>query len=402
MNGELFNSIFSRFSNEVSEEHLLSDIANQVRLLKVRQLQGYPVVTPYDVFRSYRDQNERIGAKLVEVPVDSFLDKVPEPSASDIQALFDQYKDTLPDPTRETPGFKIPRQIQLEILSIDGNALARGIRDKLTEADLRSYYENHKSEFEVPSELPTDLFAGQPDLTPADHPVVRRCPRHPGARLAEERAQAEMTEKFTKIKEEEMIPFAEKYLGVLDELEDAKKPGGTAQPHVALPTPKDLKPLADREGMVYEKTGLLSREDAERLRPDRHRRGWPERAERRTQVHRRGLRPQDRALRADRADRHPGNPVPGPQDRRPAAARAHPGAGSLRRRPRLEEGQGPPPGREGRRRPGQADQGQGVTPQGLPVRDLPRRHHPSDHAVPDELPADLDVRAQPPGREPHP
>ncbi len=265
MNAELFNSLYSRFSNEVSEDHLLTDIANQVRLLKVRQLQGYPVVTPYDVFRSYRDQNERIGAKLVEVPVDSFLDKVPEPSASEVQALYDQYKGTLPDPARETPGFKIPRQIQLEILSIDGNALARGIRDKLTEADLRSYYENHKSEFEVPSELPRDLFADQPDLTP---PIIQpfadvRAILAP--RLAEEQAQAEMTEKVTKVKEDEMIPFAEQYLGVLDELEDAKKQTSAAK--VVLPTPKDLKPVADREGMTYEKSGLLSREDAERYGP---------------------------------------------------------------------------------------------------------------------------------------
>ena len=267
MNAELFNSLYSRFSNEVSEEHLLTDIANQIRLLKVRQLQGFPVVTPYDIFRSYRDQNERVGAKLVEVPVDSFLDKVPEPSENELQALFDQYRDTLPDPSRETPGFKIPRQIQLEILSVDGTALARGIGDNLTEADLRSYYENHKSEFEIPSELPRDLFADQPDLTP---PIIQsfadvRSILKP--RLAEEKAQAEMTDRFTRVKEDEMIPFAERYLGVLDELEDAKKAGNAAQPHLALPVPRDLKPVAEREKMVYEKTRLLTREEAERYGP---------------------------------------------------------------------------------------------------------------------------------------
>ena len=180
MNGELFNVLFSRFSNEVSEEHLLADIANQVRLLKVRRLLGYPVVTPYDVFRSYRDQNERVGAKIVEMPVDSFLSKVPEPAASEVQALYDKYKDVLPDPARETPGFKIPRQVQLEILSLDGNALASGLADKLTEAELRSYYENHKSEFEVPSELPADLFADQPDLTPPIIQPFAEVPRHAG------------------------------------------------------------------------------------------------------------------------------------------------------------------------------------------------------------------------------
>ena len=263
MNGELFNVLFSRFSNEVSEEHLLADIANQVRLRKVRLLLGYPVVTPYDVYRSYRDQNERVGAKIVEMPVDSFLSKVSEPAASEVQALYDKYKDVLPDPARETPGFKIPRRVQLEVLSLDGIALARGLRDKVTEAELRSYYENHKSEFEVPSELPADLFADQPDLTP---PIIQAFSEVRGMlapRLAEEKAQSEIVDKFTQIKESEMIPFADKYLAALDEQEEAKKQGNGSS--VVLPTPRDLKAIADREGLNYEKTPLLSRQDVNRL-----------------------------------------------------------------------------------------------------------------------------------------
>ena len=72
---------------------------------------------------------------------------MPEPSAAEIEALFEKYKDVLPDPARETPGFKVPRQIQVEILSIDGNALEREIMDKLTEQELRTAYENRKKEF---------------------------------------------------------------------------------------------------------------------------------------------------------------------------------------------------------------------------------------------------------------
>jgi peptidyl-prolyl cis-trans isomerase D len=264
MNAEMFGALFSRFSNEVSEEQLLADISNQLRLANVRRLMGSPVVTPYDVFRSYRDQNERIGARAVEVPVDAFLAKVPEPSSGDLQALFDKYKDVLPDPASETPGFKIPRRVQLEILSLDGNALARGLNDKLTEAELRSYYENHKQEYEVPLGLPEDLFAEQPDLTP---PIVQpfadvRALLAP--RLAEERALGEIQERFARIKEAEMIPFADKYLGALDELEETKKQSGAAHSEGSLPQPNDLKPVADREGLNYEKTGLLTREDAER------------------------------------------------------------------------------------------------------------------------------------------
>ena len=54
-----------------------------------------------------------------------------------------------------TPGFKVPRQVQVEILSIDGRGLSRGIQDRLSDAELRIAYENRRSEFEQRGELPS-------------------------------------------------------------------------------------------------------------------------------------------------------------------------------------------------------------------------------------------------------
>jgi hypothetical protein len=261
MNGEIFDFILNRLNVPISGEQVLSDIANQVRLAQVRALPGAPLVTPYDVFRAYREQNERVAAKAVAVPVERFLAKVPEPSQAEIQAEYEKYKDVLPDPQRETPGFKVPREIQLEILSLDGNALARGIKDKLTESELRSAYENRKSEFKERSELPDDLFAGQPEQTP---PIIK-----PFAEvrdtlktsLAEEKAQAEISDKFTKIKEEVLIPFADQYGTALEDIDEAKKQGKKIK--VTLPAPVYLQELGQREELSYEATPLLSRAKAE-------------------------------------------------------------------------------------------------------------------------------------------
>ena len=103
MNSELFSALYSRFSSEISEEQLLTDIANQVRLANVRRLLGSPIVTPYDVFRSYRDQNERIGAKLVEVPVDKFLSKVAEPSQATFRLFTTSTRTFCPIPAAKRP-----------------------------------------------------------------------------------------------------------------------------------------------------------------------------------------------------------------------------------------------------------------------------------------------------------
>ncbi|WP_337176726.1 hypothetical protein [Paludisphaera sp.] len=256
INRETFEQLYAPFSGDVTQEQLLADIANQVRLAKVRMLGGEPLVTPYDVYRAYRGQNERVAAKLVEIPVEDFLDKVGEPSSADVQALYDEYKDVLPDPDSPTPGFKIPRRAQVEFVTVDAAARAREIRDKLSDAELHTYYENHKAELKVPSELPEALFADAPDLTP---PIVQ-----PFAdvralladRLADEKAQAEINELFAKIRDEALIPYADAYLTMLDDrAEDPKA-------KVEEPTPVDLKAIAAKEGIAYEISPMLTREQA--------------------------------------------------------------------------------------------------------------------------------------------
>jgi peptidyl-prolyl cis-trans isomerase D len=258
MSADLFEYYLSRLNNRVSGKQLLADIGNQVRLANVRRMLNSPLVTPYDVFQSFRDQNERVGAKLIEVPIEKFLAQVPEPTAAEIQAEFEKYKDVLPDPDRETPGFKVPRQIQVETLSLDGNALARAIKDRLTDAELKAAYESRKSEFQEKSELPQDLFAGQPELTP---PIIRPFEdvrTQLAVALAEDKAQTEIADKFTKLKDDVLYPYQEAYAAALEEIEEAKKLG--TKPEKGFPAPIDLKAIAQREGLNYEISPLVSQD----------------------------------------------------------------------------------------------------------------------------------------------
>jgi peptidyl-prolyl cis-trans isomerase D len=264
MSAEMFDALMADFNNRVSGEQVLAAIADQVRMRRVMGLMGGSMVTPYDVYRAYRDENEKTSAKLVEVPVSKFLAQVPEPTAEQLRSYFDKYKDVLPDPTRPTPGFKVPRQVQIETLSIDGNALARDNKDRLTDAELRSAYENRKSEFQVrpgPGDLPADLFAGQPELTP---PIIRPFSEvRPilASSLAEEKAQAQIEETFDRIKWDVLDKFFDEYQDALDAQEEAKKEGSRSLP--ALPQSGDLTEVAKRERLHYEMSPMLSREEAE-------------------------------------------------------------------------------------------------------------------------------------------
>ena len=265
MTRELFELILSRFNNKVSGEQLLAQIANQIRLANVRLLLGAPVVTPLDVFENYRDQNERVSVRAVGFPVGSFLAKVPEPSPSEVQKFYETYKDSLPDPSRPTPGFKVPRQVQAEILSLDGESLIRAARAQLTEPELLSYYENRKAEFKKPSAFPDEIFQGAPELTPPQAQPFADVRTALATSLAEEKAQTEIVNKFSQIKDDVMIPFTDRYLLMVEEIAEAKKSRST--PKETLPRAESLKPLADKENLSHEITPLLTRDAAEHYGP---------------------------------------------------------------------------------------------------------------------------------------
>jgi hypothetical protein len=263
MNKETFEMLLRRFGSQVSGEQILVDIANQLRINKTRGLLGRALVTPLDVFQEYRAQNERVSVRAAGFPVEDYVGKVPDPSPDQVSAYYERYKDILPDATRDTPGFKIPRQIRAEILSIDGAALAKQYREKLTESELLAYYENRKGEFAIKDEFPPDIFADDPnaELTPPIVQPFSEVRSYLATSLADEKAQTEIGNRFSKVKDDVMIPNADAYFDALDEINEAKKEGKT--PSVKIPQPPPLKEVAAKEGLQYEVTPRLTREQAE-------------------------------------------------------------------------------------------------------------------------------------------
>ncbi len=275
MNGETFSLLMAEFHNQVADEQVLAAIADQVRLNYVRgmprdpnRLIGAGLVTPYDIYRAYRDQSEKVSAKLIEVPVEKFVAKVPEPTEAEVRQYYDTYKDTLPDPSRPTPGFKVPRQVQVEVLSVDGKSIAKAMKDRLGETELRTSYENRKTEYPFnfgKDPLPADLFAGGPELTPPVFRPFEEVRSELAERLAEEKAQSEIVEKFNRIKRDVLDKFFDEYQEALSNEEEASGRGASSPG--ALPKVNDLKDMAKREGLDYELTPMLAREDAEKLSP---------------------------------------------------------------------------------------------------------------------------------------
>jgi hypothetical protein len=263
MNAARFETILSRFQDKLSGEDLLIDVASQARILLARTELAMPLLTPLDVFRSYRDQTERTSFKVVPYLAESFTNLVGEPTETELADLFAKYKDVLPDPASSTPGFKIPRKVNVEFLRLDIDQLLKKARAATTEAELKTYYEAHKTEYPLDgADLPIDLFSGAPELTPPRFAPFSLERDIIAEKIAREKANDEREETFAKIRADVIDKFSDAYHDVEDEIKDAKKEGQPTD-KLVLPERKDLASVAAQYGMKHEVTGLIDHREAE-------------------------------------------------------------------------------------------------------------------------------------------
>ena len=257
LTSDTFDRIYrENFADQITDEQLLIDIANQYRILQVADLPGRPLVTPLDIYQAYRDQYERVSADAVAFRVEDYASQVADPGDSELRKYFDRYKDVLPDKTKDTPGFKTPRRIRVEFVSADVDKLAAAYKAKLTEAELREAYKTRPNDFFAPApELPAGLFAGAPGLTPSLIDPFREVRPQVEGRLAYERAQEEIGRKFADIRDETLAPFSAKYDSTVEDNKDAKETGKAEK---ELPAPGDIvKQAAAKAGLEYEITPPL-------------------------------------------------------------------------------------------------------------------------------------------------
>lgn len=268
-----FNQILEEnFRDSVGGERLLTIVADQYRALTVLNMYAGSgsLVTPLDLFETYRDEQERVSAHLVRVPVAEFVKAVGEPTDADVRALYDKYKDVLPDPDLPTPGFKVPRRIRLEIVSADAAKRAEEVRKTLTDKELRAELAERKADPEAyrrlrlmvreGTDLPIDLFAGDPEakLTPLSFARARATL---ATSLADRKAREAIAAKFSTLIDKVLSPYGDAYDNYIHpaEGEDGKAPAPQGPP----PPAPDLAAAAKAQGLEYEKTPPLTRAEAE-------------------------------------------------------------------------------------------------------------------------------------------
>lgn len=114
---------------------------------------AFMTVTPEQRWKDWLRVNDRVIVEAAAIPVDSMLVDVKDPTDAEINEFFDKYKEREPGPevafgTTElpspTPGFRIPRKIDLEYIEGNYDAFVAKAEEKVTDEEIAKYYEANK------------------------------------------------------------------------------------------------------------------------------------------------------------------------------------------------------------------------------------------------------------------
>lgn len=125
--------------------------------------------TPAQALDYFKRLNRRMEAEVLELPVEDYVSQVQdEPSDAEVKELYEEYKNQLKSPAFPEPGFREPLRISIDWLKADFPEILDREIAKLTEEELRDYYEKNKESFTKLSLTPSASETSDIDALVAD------------------------------------------------------------------------------------------------------------------------------------------------------------------------------------------------------------------------------------------
>lgn len=122
---------------------------------------GEPV-TP-QLKREFAKMDDRIQVRLAVMRAEDYLADVKDIPEADLKAQFEKYKAYLPGKGPDGYGYRIPDRVKVEYLAADPKGFEAEVASKVTDEDVRKYYEDHKDpEFLVKEEAPAGVAPPAP------------------------------------------------------------------------------------------------------------------------------------------------------------------------------------------------------------------------------------------------
>lgn len=104
--------------------------------------EGTPPGVRWDYFRRLEQ-----GATIEAVPVvvETFVDKLPEPSEGVLRAMYERSKDDLPVARSPDPGFRQPHRVRYDFLVAKAGVFREEEEKKITDEQIAAFYEERKA-----------------------------------------------------------------------------------------------------------------------------------------------------------------------------------------------------------------------------------------------------------------
>ncbi len=163
----------------MTEKRLRGAVARWLKVEKIfRQAVALYPPSEVQLRHLYRDLNENIALRVVKLPAEAFLDKVPEPSGQEIASHFAKLRLILPDryPTEASFGFGYfqPARIRISYLLVRTEPIERVTRvdDEAVRGHFLRHEERYRSQYikDVSAETAP---ATAPATTPASAPATQ-------------------------------------------------------------------------------------------------------------------------------------------------------------------------------------------------------------------------------------
>ncbi len=147
-------NLAARDISEIIKQQGLSDnqffniIREELRALEVTRLFTFSLegFTPAQRWEYFCQLRKQAAVELIPVEVEQFLDQVKPPSEEELNALFEKYKDKLPNPNSPEPGFRVPHKIDVQYLKADFAKLSDPAT--ITDEEFQNTYEKNRAYFD--------------------------------------------------------------------------------------------------------------------------------------------------------------------------------------------------------------------------------------------------------------
>jgi len=141
----------------ISVDYLFRVLREELLALRVQDflLTNLGGFTPAQHWEYFQRLNRRVTVETVVLPVERFVDWVPDPPESELRKFFEQHRFRVPHPDDPQPGFMEPKRVAVEWAKASLERFVDQTREKVTEEEIAAYYNENKDRLYVREPLPS-------------------------------------------------------------------------------------------------------------------------------------------------------------------------------------------------------------------------------------------------------